>query len=96
MGVHDHVAAGILGALAGCGVTLAVAIATKVRLLPEVIDLSIVPTAAGVASLVMAAYGAIRRFPLERIGRLTLFGTLVGGVAAALLLGWFLMRDVLS
>ena len=74
------------------GVTLA----TQVRLLPEVIDLSIIPTAAGVGSLVMAAYGAFRRFPPERIGRLTLFGTLLGGGIAIGTLSYFAVVDVLS
>jgi hypothetical protein len=61
-----------------------------------VIDLSIIPTAAGVGSLVMAAYGALRRFPPERIGRLTLFGTLLGGGIAMGILGYFVIVDVLS
>ena len=92
----DHLVSWLVGVVVGCIVTVGLTIATQVRLLPEVIDLSIVPTAAGVGSLVMAGYGAARRFPLERIGRLTLFGTLLGGVAAVLLLGWFVLRDVLS
>ena len=92
----DHLLSWIAGAVAGCAATVAVAIATRVRLLPEVVDISLVPTLAGVGSLVMAAYGAVRRFPLARIGRLTLFGTLLGGVAAAAILGWYLLRDVLS
>jgi hypothetical protein len=68
------------------------AIATRVRLLPDVIDLSLIPTGAGLGSLVLVGYGALRRFDSERIGRLALFGTLVGGVAtaAAVLLGWFI------
>ena len=75
---------------------MAVAIATKVRLLPEVVDISLVPTAAGVFSIAFAAIGAARRFPPERVGRSTLLGTVVGGgIGAAVLLGALLL-DVLS
>ena len=61
--------------------TVAVAIATRVRLLPEVVDISLVPTLAGVFSIVFAAVGAACRFPPERIGRLTLLGTLFGAAS---------------
>jgi hypothetical protein len=44
----------------------------------------------------MAAYGALRRFPPERIGRLTLFGTLLGAGIAMGILGYFVVVDVLS
>jgi hypothetical protein len=72
------------------------ALATRVQLLPEVIDLSLIPTGAGLGSLILVGYGALRRFDPERIGRLALFGTLVGGVAtaAAVLIAWFV--DVVS
>ena len=92
----DHLLSWAVGVVVGCIVTVGLTIATQVRLLPEVIDISLVPTAAGVGSLSMAGYGAARRFPLERIGRLTLLGTLLGGVAAVLLLAGFVVRDVLS
>jgi hypothetical protein len=71
-------------------------IATQIRLLPEVIDISIVPTAAGVGSLVMAAYGAARGFPMERVGKLTLLGTLGGGLLAVAALTGLLVVGVLS
>jgi hypothetical protein len=38
------------------------AVATRVQLLPDVIDISIIPTGAGVMSLVFVTYGALRRF----------------------------------
>lgn len=60
------------------------------------IDVSIVPTGSGLMSLVFIAYGALRRFGPERIGRLALFGTLLGGVAAAAALLTALVVDVLS
>ena len=44
----------------------------------------------------MAAYGALRGFPMERIGRLTLLGTLAGGTVAAAMLVLFLLGEVLS
>ena len=76
--------------------TVGIAIATRVRLLPEVVDISLVPTLAGVGSLLAAAYGAIRRFPLARIGRLTLLGTLAGGTLAVGILVGLLLLQVLS
>jgi hypothetical protein len=94
--MHHHLVASLIGALAGCAVTVAVAIATRVRLLPEVVDISLVPTRAGVGGLLLAAYGAARRYPPARLGQLTLFGTLAGGGAAFGLLAYFLIRDVLS
>ena len=95
-GVHDHLVAWMVGVVAGCAATVAVAIATRVRLLPEVVDISLVPTCAGIGSLVFAGVGAVRRFPLERIGRLTLLGTLLGGRVAVLILVAFVIADVLS
>lgn len=92
----DHVLAWLSGVLAGVIAIVAVAVATRLRLLPEVIDISIVPTGAGVCSLLFAAYGALRRFPPDRLGRITLFGTLLGGLGAALGLAIVLVVDVLS
>ncbi len=86
MVVDDHIVAGIL---AGLAIAVVASIATRVRLLPEVIDVSIVPTMAGVGSIASAAVGALLRFPPERLGRVTLLGTLIGGSAgtAVLVLG---------
>jgi len=72
------------------------ALATRVRLLPEVIDISIVPTGAGTVWLLFATYGAARRFGPDRLGRITLLGNLVGGLAALLLLVLAVLIDVLS
>jgi hypothetical protein len=82
--------------LAAIITAVAAAIATRVQLLPDVIDLSLIPTGAGLGSLLLVGYGALRRFEPERIGRLALLGTLVGGVATAagVLIAWFV--DVLS
>ena len=92
----DHLIAWLVGVAAGCAATVAVALATRVRLLPEVVDISLVPTGAGVGSLLFAAIGAARRFPVERVGRLTLFGTLLGGAIAASFIALSLVLDVLS
>jgi hypothetical protein len=75
---------------------IAGAVATRVRLLPEVIDVSIIPTGAGLGSLGFAFYGAPRRYEPERIGRLTLLGTLLGAAGTALVLVVALMLDVFS
>jgi hypothetical protein len=85
--------AGLSAALAA---VIAGAAATRVRLLPEVIDVSIIPTGAGLGSLGFAFYGALRRYDPDRIGRLTLFGTLLGAAGTGLALVVALMLDVLS
>jgi hypothetical protein len=56
------------------------AVASGVRLLPEVIDVSIVATA-GLGALIFATYGALRRYDADRIARLTLGDTVLGGLA---------------
>jgi hypothetical protein len=53
-------------------------IATSVRLLPEVIDVSIIPTTAGLGSLALTSYGALRRFDPDRVAQLALLGTITG------------------
>jgi hypothetical protein len=72
------------------------AIATRVQLLPDVIDLSFVPTGSGIGSLMLVFYGAVRRFDPDRIARLTLLGTLLGGGGTAAFLLLALVADVLS
>jgi hypothetical protein len=67
-----------------------------VQVLPEVIDLTLIPTGSGLGSLTLVTYGAIRRFEPERIGRLSLLGTLVGGGATTGTLVIALLADVLS
>ena len=53
----------LLSAVRAAVVTAVVAvIATRVQLLPDVIDLSLIPTAAGLGSLLVVGYGALRRF----------------------------------
>jgi hypothetical protein len=90
--LQDHRLTLIYAVFAAIIAAVVAAIATRVQLLPDVIDLSLIPTGAGLGSLLLVGYGALRRFDSERNGRLALFGTLVGGVAtaAAVLLGWFI------
>src|SRR5215208_2635662 len=72
------------------------AVATRVQLLPDVIDLSFIPTGSGIISLILVLYGAVRRFDSERLGRLALLGTLLGGVGTAVLVLLAVAADVLS
>jgi Ca2+/Na+ antiporter len=92
----DHLFTWLSGALAGCLITIAVAIASRLQLLPDVIDLTLIPTGAGLGGLLFAAYGALRRYPAERLGRVMLFGNLLGAFAMALVLALALLIDVLS
>ena len=72
------------------------AVATRVQLLPDVIDLSFIPTGSGIVSLILVFYGAARRLDSERLGRLALLGTLLGGVGTAALVLLAVAADVLS
>jgi hypothetical protein len=49
--MHDHLLPWLLGLLAGLLAAVVAAIATRVRLLPKVIDVSIILTGAGLAGL---------------------------------------------
>lgn len=53
--------------------------ATTVRLLPEEIDLSFVLTTSGLGALACTTVGALRGYQPERLRRLALLGTVVGG-----------------
>ena len=85
-----------LAAVLGLVIAVVIAsIATRVQVLPEVIDVTIVLTAAGLGALAGTMYGAIRRYPSERVGRLSMFGTVVGGLAGAAFLLIYLLVEVL-
>jgi hypothetical protein len=88
--LQDHPLALICAVFAAILTAVVAAIAARVQLLPEVIDLSLIPTGAGLGSLLLVGYGALRRFDHQRIERLALLGTLVGGVttAAGVLIAW--------
>jgi hypothetical protein len=76
----------LAGILVGVVGTLVASLATRYQLMPEVVDLSIVLTGAGLGGLLGAACGALRRWPPERLGRVVLLGNLVGGGTAAVYL----------
>jgi hypothetical protein len=61
-------------------------VTTRVQFLPDVIDFTIVLTAAGFGGLSASGIGAAFRFGPDRLGRLTLFGQLVGAVGGSLFL----------
>ena len=69
--------------------------ATRVRLLPEVVDPSVILTVAGLGALAFTTYGALRRYDADRIARLTLGGTMLGGLVGVLLFVVALLIEVL-
>ena len=91
----DHPLILVYASLAAIVTAVIAAIATRVQLLPDVIDLSLIPTGSGLGSLALA-YGAARRFEPERLGRLSLLGTLAGGLVTAGAVVIALLADVLS
>ena len=91
----DHILLGVSALLIAILSAAIAALATRVRLLPEVIDISMIPTGAGVGSIAFIVYGACRGFEPERLARLSLGGTVVGGVAGAGVLAIGLVIDVL-
>jgi len=91
----DHILTALYLMLSVAAAWVLAGLATSVRLLPKVIDLTIIPTVAGLGSLIFTTYGAGRRFGPDRIGRLSLFGTTVGGLGGLGLLLIALMLDVL-
>ena len=91
----DHAIVWTLAIFSAILTAALVAAATRVRLLPEVIDVSIIPTGSGVLSLMFVSYGGLRRFHPDRIARLSLLGTSLGGVVTAAALLIALAVDVL-
>ena len=79
--MHDHLLLWMLGLLAGLLAAVVAGVATRVRVLPEVLDVSIVATTAGLGAIVLTTYGALRRYDSDRIARLALGGTVLGGLA---------------
>ena len=78
--MSDHVLALVYGMLAATAAAVVAAIAFRVQILPEVLDISIVPTFAGVGSIAFTTYGAVRQFGPDRIARLSLGGTVIGAI----------------
>jgi len=79
--MSHHAVSWILGILVG----FVAALATRVQVLPDVIDLSLIPTGAGLGSLLACAIGAACRLDADRLARVALLGTLLGGVATTIL-----------
>jgi hypothetical protein len=93
--VNGHPIPWLVAALASIGAAVIAALAVRVRLLPEVIDISIVLTFAGVGALVFTTYGALRRFDPDRIARLSLGGTVLGSlVGVVVFLGALLLQVI--
>lgn len=92
--MNEHTLTWALGSIVGLVTVIATALATRVQLLPDVIDISIIPTGSGVASLAFVTCGALRAFEPDRLGRLALLGTLVGGVGAAAILAGALVIEI--
>ena len=65
------------------------AVAVRFQLLPEVIDLSLIPTGAGAGGMIAAFIGAFARLEPDRLARVVLLGNLLGGgtTTVALLAG---------
>ena len=55
-------------------------IALRAQPLPDVIDLSIILTGSGLGGLVGALAGALHSSDMDRIGRASLLGTILGGL----------------
>ena len=92
----DHPLLLIYAAFAAILTALVAALATRVQLLPDVIDLSIIPTGSGLGSLIFVLYGAVCRFDHDRVGRLALLGTVLGGGVTAIAVVIALLADVVS
>ena len=76
-------------------VAAAIVAATDVRVLPEVVDFTLITNAAGFGALAATMVGAALRFDLDRLGRFTLLGTVVGGAVGAVAFVVLLIVDVL-
>ena len=91
--MDDHPIAWLLAALGSFATALIAALAFRVRLLPEVIDVSIILTFSGLGAVGFTLYGAVRRFDPDRIARLTLGGTVLGTLGG---IGFFLLALLLE
>ena len=62
------------------------AVAVRFQLLPEVIDLSLIPTGCGIGAMIAALAGAFARLEPDRLARVVLLGNIVGGVGMSVFL----------
>jgi hypothetical protein len=56
------------------------ALATTVRLLPDVVDVSIILDCSGLCALLFTMYGVARRWDPDRITRLAIGGSTMGSI----------------
>jgi hypothetical protein len=77
----DHLLSAVALAIAGA---VMAAVATRVQLLPDVIDVSFILTVAGLCGLLGAGVGALRGDDPDRTARLSLRWTLLGAGVTAL------------
>jgi hypothetical protein len=61
-------------------------VAVRFQLLPDVIDLSLIPTGCGVGAMIAALAGACARLEPDRLARVVMLGNLVGGVGTSVAL----------
>jgi hypothetical protein len=67
----------------------------EVRVLPEVIDFSLITNMAGVLAIAFTMFGAVMRYDHDRVARLTLLGMVIGGSIGTALFSVALIIDVL-
>ncbi|MDO8188882.1 hypothetical protein Q5424_23760 [Conexibacter sp. JD483] len=66
-------------------------LATTTSLLPESIGLSQIASGSGVGAWVLATFAVLRGWPIERVQRMMLLGTITGGTLAAVALSALLL-----
>jgi hypothetical protein len=81
--VTGHPLAWVAATAIGLVAAIGAALATRVQLLPDVIDVSIILTGSGLGSLVGAFYGAVRRYEADRLAQVSLGGSLLCGSLTA-------------
>jgi hypothetical protein len=67
----------------------------EVRVLPEVVDFTLVTNMAGTGALVLTIVGALLRLDHDRLARLTLLGMVLGGGIGTALFMILLAREAL-
>jgi hypothetical protein len=67
----------------------------EVRVLPEVVDFTLVTSMAGTGALVLTIVGALLRLDHDRLARLTLLGMVLGGGIGTALFMILLAREAL-
>jgi hypothetical protein len=63
--------------------------------MPEVVDFTLITNAAGLGAIFLTMAGAALRFDADRLARLTLLGTVVGGGIGTVLFATGVVIEVL-